>query len=274
LWAPPWSNGTNSTIAETEQTEVSWCIKNGYGTRLIPDGTITGAHFVQTPDYVQVTGIGNFTWTNIPVGDEGGELDPHGADGNGNPHGGLVFGSTFGALQQYHEWTNFMSSTQFCIRACKDSATAPTLCNHIYDVMGCDWNMPANYADGTFDNCLADSAQPMGVYGTSTFQQGQPATPAAGTIPASSSCTSFATISNGIVSIPKPTTTSTSSSSSPVPTNGAGASTSRSGQVAGATGTTNAAVGITARGGRTWEGIAGGVGIAIVASLAGALFVL
>jgi hypothetical protein len=29
----------------------------GYGTRLIPDGAITGAHFVQTPDYVQVTGI-------------------------------------------------------------------------------------------------------------------------------------------------------------------------------------------------------------------------
>ena len=32
-------------------------LQSGYGTRLIPDGTITGAHFVQTPDYVQVTGI-------------------------------------------------------------------------------------------------------------------------------------------------------------------------------------------------------------------------
>ena len=31
-------------------------IKSGYGTRLIPDGTIQGAHFVQTPDYVQITG--------------------------------------------------------------------------------------------------------------------------------------------------------------------------------------------------------------------------
>lgn len=32
-----------------------------YGTRLIPAGTFTGAHFVQTPDYVQVTGASPFT---------------------------------------------------------------------------------------------------------------------------------------------------------------------------------------------------------------------
>lgn len=42
-----------------------------------------GAHFVQTPDYVQVTGVGDFTKINIPSGNTGGELDPHGADGNG-----------------------------------------------------------------------------------------------------------------------------------------------------------------------------------------------
>lgn len=34
-----------------------------------------------------------------------GELDPHGADGLGNPHGGLVFSSAFGSLRQAHEWT-------------------------------------------------------------------------------------------------------------------------------------------------------------------------
>ena len=34
----------------------SLTLQPGYGTRLIPDGSITGAHFVQTPDYVQVTG--------------------------------------------------------------------------------------------------------------------------------------------------------------------------------------------------------------------------
>ncbi|KDQ09656.1 hypothetical protein BOTBODRAFT_36889 [Botryobasidium botryosum FD-172 SS1] len=274
VWAPP--AGGNSTIANTEEIEVSWCTNTGYGTRLIPDGTITGAHFVQTPDYVQVTGVGNFTFMNIPVGDEGGELDPHGATGNGNPIGGLVFGSTFGSLQQYHEWTNFMSNTEFCFRACKDSATAPTMCNHIYDVMGCDWNMPANYAAGSFDNCLADSAQPMGVYGTSTFAQGQSVTPSAGTIPASSSCTSFSTISNGIVSIPTSTTSSTMQTAAPsiAAAHASGGTTSRNSGQPTATGTSNAAVGITAHAGRTWEGVAGGVGVAFVASLVGALFVL
>lgn len=58
---------------EYQRIEVAWCIKvlsfslsrgfvlslspqPGYGTRLIPDGAIKGAHFVQTPDFVQITG--------------------------------------------------------------------------------------------------------------------------------------------------------------------------------------------------------------------------
>jgi hypothetical protein len=32
--------------------------QSGYGTRAIPNGTVTGLHFVQTPDYVQITGTG------------------------------------------------------------------------------------------------------------------------------------------------------------------------------------------------------------------------
>ena len=71
----------------------------------MPNGTIKGAHFVQTPDFVQITGTGDLTKLNIPKGDEGGELDPHGADGNGNPVGGLVFSNAFGTLEQIHEWT-------------------------------------------------------------------------------------------------------------------------------------------------------------------------
>jgi hypothetical protein len=34
---------------------------------------------------------------------------------------------------------------------------APALCNHIYDVMGCFWNMPANYDAGVFEHCQGDS---------------------------------------------------------------------------------------------------------------------
>ncbi|THH26315.1 hypothetical protein EUX98_g7873 [Antrodiella citrinella] len=203
LWAPP-SPGPDSVIGNTERIEVSWCVKGGYGTRVIPDGTIQGAHFVQTPDFVQITGVGDLTKINIPKGDSGGELDPHGADGNGNPIGGLVFSSAFGQLEQLHEWTNFMSDTMFCFRACKPGPMAPEWCQHIYDVMGCQWNMPANYDAGTFERCAGDSGQ------------GDPATPAAHPIPSSSQCTTLTSIGNGLAVSGAPT--SSQASTTPTPT--------------------------------------------------------
>jgi hypothetical protein len=92
LWAPP----QNGTIGDTEREVVAWCTKAGRGTRVIPDGTLQGVHFVRTVNYVQVTGVGNFTNINVAPGDGGGgeyivlnqfaacshgplELDPHGA---------------------------------------------------------------------------------------------------------------------------------------------------------------------------------------------------
>jgi len=64
---------TSPFHAITQRFEVAWCtkvgsrldimllvyshaIQNGTGARLIPDGTITSAHFVQTPDFIQITG--------------------------------------------------------------------------------------------------------------------------------------------------------------------------------------------------------------------------
>lgn len=126
LWAPP-TPGPDSIIGATERIKVSWCLKSGYGTRVIPEGTITGAHFVLTPDFVQITGSGDLTKLNIPAGDEGGELDPQGADGNGNPIGGLVFSSAFGKTQQMFEWTNFMAATDFCFRACNPAGKIPAV---------------------------------------------------------------------------------------------------------------------------------------------------
>lgn len=52
-----------------------------------------------------------------------------------------------------------MSDSQFCFRGCKDGPNAPALCQHIYDVMGCEWNMPANYDPGVFEKCLGDSGE-------------------------------------------------------------------------------------------------------------------
>ncbi|QRV77601.1 ricin-type beta-trefoil lectin domain protein [Ceratobasidium sp. AG-Ba] len=183
LWAPP----SVGTIGDTEREEVAWCTKSGRGTRVMPKGTLKGVHFVKTKDYVQVTGVGDFTKINVPKGDDGGELDPHGADGNGNPIGGLVYGNTFSKNLQYHEWTNFMSDSEFCFRACTGPNAAQN-CQHIYDVMGCAWNMPANYNAGTFESCDADNDLPMGVYGTSTWYQGVKPTPAAHPAAKSSNC--------------------------------------------------------------------------------------
>ncbi|KAF8885286.1 hypothetical protein CPB85DRAFT_1181889, partial [Mucidula mucida] len=195
LWAPP-SPGADAAIGNTEA--IAWCMKSGYGTRLIPDGAIQGVHFVKTPDFVQVTGVGDLTKLNIPAGDAGGELDPHGADGNGNPIGGLVFSTAFGQLEQVHEWTNFMSASEFCFRACDPAGSnAPGFCQHIYDEMGCAWNMPARYDAGTFESCEGDSGDPMGVYGASTFHQGDAVTPDAHPAPASSKCAGVGSISNG-----------------------------------------------------------------------------
>ena len=68
LWAPP----KVGAIGDTEQNEVAWCTKSGRGTRVIPDGTLKGVHFIRTKDYVQVTGVGDFTKINVKKGDEGG----------------------------------------------------------------------------------------------------------------------------------------------------------------------------------------------------------
>ena len=203
----------------TERIEVAWCVQGGHGTRVIPDGAISGAHFVQTPDYVQVTGVGDLTKINIPKGDEGGELDPHGADGNGECD---VLSALFGPgrardlvfcdvaarlrvllklgsyLTTYRQpdrragllervrrapadarmdgkrphtplasarahfsrrVQNFVAFDEFCIRACKDGPNAPQLCQHVYDVLGCEWNMPGDYSAGAFDQCLGDTGE-------------------------------------------------------------------------------------------------------------------
>lgn len=84
---------------------VAWCTKPGRGTRLIPDGALTGVQFVRAPDYVQVVGFVNQEMINIAAGDYGGEMDPHGADLRGNPMGGIIFSQQFGGQwTQVIEW--------------------------------------------------------------------------------------------------------------------------------------------------------------------------
>ena len=54
--------GSDTDVPDVQQIEVAYCLNEGYGTRIFPEGTIIGAHFVQTPDYVQV-GPGLWRWT-------------------------------------------------------------------------------------------------------------------------------------------------------------------------------------------------------------------
>ncbi len=213
LWGP----AEYGTVGEKERSGVAYCTTDKHGTRLIPDGTITGAHFVRTRDYVQVTGVGDFTSILIPQGDEGGEFDPHGADDLGNPIGGIVYTTanpaTNGEPFFVSEWTNFMSWNQFCLRACWGQRAAAQ-CEHIYDVMGCRWNIPANYDEGVFETCDGDVAQLQGIYGSSTFRQGDPVTPTAHPAPASSQCSTVNTVRHGLLAVSSAQSSSTSAAPS------------------------------------------------------------
>jgi hypothetical protein len=113
------------------------------GTRLIPEGALKGVQFVKAPSYVQVVGYIDQSKINIAHGDYGGEMDPHGADRRGNPLGGLVFSTAFGANNgsqwtQATEWHNFMGADMFCLKACDPAdPNDHHYCEHILDRIGC-----------------------------------------------------------------------------------------------------------------------------------------
>jgi len=205
LWGPQDPNGI---IGNIEGEAIAWCTKPGHGTRLMPAGTLTGVTFVKTPDYVQVTGIINQALINIAANDDGGEMDPHGADQRGNPLGGLLFSNAFAASAgnantyvQAVEWHNFMGGGAFCLKACDPSRpNAARYCEHIFDRIGCQYNAPASYATGVFESCLGDSQDFPGIYTgangvVSTYTQPAESLGAITTInytprlPASSQCT-------------------------------------------------------------------------------------
>ncbi|KAJ7226817.1 hypothetical protein GGX14DRAFT_555401 [Mycena pura] len=227
LFAPP----SLASIPDTETEEVAWCTMPRNNARVIPDGTFSGLSFLKTDFYVQIMGTGNLTNLNIAPHDDGGELDPHGATGAGNPIGGNVTTTVANGIDEpIAEWMLYISDTEFCIRACyfaNETYPAKFMCWHELDVMGCEFVMPGTYnPPGTFETCDADVAYPPGWYPTvnangqtsfSTFAQfftgvftggnGQPTpytvgdtvTPTAPAfIPSSSNCVTQATISNGI----------------------------------------------------------------------------
>jgi len=181
LWAPA---TPNTTISDAEGDVVAWCNKKGHGTRIIPDGAITGLQMIYTPSYIQIAGTLNQLMLDIG-GTDGGELDSGGQDGEGNPMGGLVYTNAFasnngnnGSYQQAQHWSFFIGNGGFCGKICdqsKGDSTAQALCNNVYDRLGCDYNAPNTAAEGTFEVCQGDDMTPVGEYVvngvTSTYHQ-------------------------------------------------------------------------------------------------------
>ncbi|CAD6938276.1 unnamed protein product [Tilletia controversa] len=214
LWGP---FKHNVDVGNEEKNMVAYCLKSGYGTRLIPDGTIKQAHFIKAKSFMQITGYGDFTKIGIKKKDAGGELDSHGADGYGNPPGGLVFSSTIpGTNKQFtqmHEWASFMSATEFSFRACFETAPEKLrLCPHQYDEMGARFSHPGDYGPG-FDECDSDDGQMPGWYrvkknvngkesiSSSFFWQGDAHTPNPHKPGKTSNCKEYKTLHSGPVKV-------------------------------------------------------------------------
>ncbi|KAJ6540314.1 hypothetical protein B0H19DRAFT_959665, partial [Mycena capillaripes] len=169
LWAP---QEPSSTIGDTEAEVVAWCSKKGHGTRIIPNGAITGLQLVRTPSYIQIAGTVNQALLNIVDSDLGGQLDPAGADGEGNPMGGLVYTNAFPSaggnnrtFVQAQHWSFILGSGAFCGKICDQTGSNPGgLCQTTYNRLGCEYNAPDNAQDGVFEACAGDDMLPVGTY--------------------------------------------------------------------------------------------------------------
>lgn len=200
LWGSPEANGS---IGNDEAKVVAYCTKPYHGTRLIPPGAITGLQWMKTSAYIQVSGFIDNTALSLDPTDTGGELDPHGADLQGNPLGGMVYSngtadSDGHTLTQVFNWNTFVGSGLFCFKACFNSMTSPDYCENRYDLVGCDYNMPSAVQNGTFESCEGDVQDVVGTYTTNgqtlTWSMPDPLTtlpPYTPVTPSSSNCQTF-----------------------------------------------------------------------------------
>jgi hypothetical protein len=206
FWGAPGTTG-GQEVADIEAAVVSYCSRSGHGSRIFPEGTFSAVQFLRTAAYIQVTGLFNQTAIGLDPNDGGGELDPHGADGLGNAIGSLMYSTGFesgnnSTYIQTQSWNNFIGSGQFCIKLCDPNYSADTknYCENRYDIIGCNYNMPAAYEPGAFLSCDSDLQEVVGTYvsGGQTLTWSQPASlpansvlPWTPVIPASSNCVTY-----------------------------------------------------------------------------------
>ncbi|KAG8869505.1 hypothetical protein FRB97_001092 [Tulasnella sp. 331] len=205
FWGAPGTTG-GQEVADIEAAVVSYCSRSGHGSRIFPEGTFSAVQFLKTPAYIQVTGLFNQTAIGLDPTDGGGELDPHGADGLGNAIGSLMYSNGFesgnnSTYIQTQSWNNFIGSNQFCMKLCDPNYNTPlNYCENKYDIIGCNYNMPAAYEPGAFLSCDSDLQEIVGTYvsGGQTLTWSQPASlpansvlPWTPVIPASSNCVTY-----------------------------------------------------------------------------------
>jgi len=179
---------------------VAYCSKPGHGTRLIPEGALTGLQFMKTPDYIQIVGYLNQTEINMLPEDYGGEMDPHGADrvrliitflmtGNNNASfrgvtpwvvlftrpalrgplcsrfNGTSKQNTLSPCLEANAILSFIGAGKFCLKVCDNRGpNAAHFCEHIYDRIGSAYNCPNNAQDGVFESCEGDNQDYPGIY--------------------------------------------------------------------------------------------------------------
>jgi hypothetical protein len=124
---------------------------------------------MRTPKYIQITGFIDQTSLDLTADDKGGELDPHGADLLGNPLGGLVYSNGLPSgdnktYQQVSEWNNFIGGGKFCFKLCDPNQGPDNYCENRYDLIGCEYNMPAAYKNNEFTSCDGDLQDIVGHY--------------------------------------------------------------------------------------------------------------
>ncbi|KAK7018182.1 macrophage activating glycoprotein [Favolaschia claudopus] len=232
LWGSPDPNGS---IGDVEAKVVTYCTNPQWGGRPIPDGAIHGLQFMRTSAYIQIVGFIDNSALSLASTETGGELDPHGADLQGNPLGGVVYsldeafrdGSEPG---QVHNWNLFVGSSVFCLKACFNNVTSPDYCENRYDLVGCNFNMPNAAPNGTFQACEGDLQTPVGTYvsagQTLTWSMPDPLTtdpPYTPVVPSSSNCQTFQSggLFTGGASSPANSGSSSASNANPSQTSGA-----------------------------------------------------
>ena len=81
---------------------------------------------MKTSAYIQIVGFIDNTAIGLDPNDAGGELDPHGADLQGNPLGGVVYSngtsdSTGGELVQAFNWNLSVLSLSLLFKSLKNN---------------------------------------------------------------------------------------------------------------------------------------------------------